>query len=500
MKTENHYEQLEGTLRQLGLPEDLPTLSFDPDREPARGVALRNNLLAACAGVVAIAVAFGAVVGIVRWHNRIDSQTDPPISVAPSYPSFPVDSSSSQPVDSSQTESLPSEVSSEETSSTETIHWPMASATQSAEPPSAISSQVSSGISEPVPSAPIVSTLTPQLMILEQHDYFLFVRDGWVYFRRYKGEIGIYRIRPDMTQMQWLELPTDWLPLDMDDEWIYYTDDTEDDSGNSIIYRMCSDSTEPIPYPGTEGAYSITLSNEWLYYLSDDVLYRIRIDGTDKQRLMEDCNSYLLSENEDELFITGGAVRAPGDTPHKIIRCGLDGSNPVDYIDIPTGILYAKFFHDGYLYYYQSGGLMEENNTQGAEIYRIRPDSTEPELIVHQDGPYSLDATKVHDGWIYYSCSRFREEYGRTTDTLYRVRLDGSDSKMLLDNAYFEFEFYGDHIYVGSGPFVGACYRISYDGMEQTILYQEERGGTHFASGCFEMDGVPYVILSPNSY
>ena len=124
MKPNMDYEKLERDLNQLRLPENLPKLSFDPDREPAPKTALRNNLLAAAAGIASIAIVVVAVTGIVRWKTWPGGEPlSQPSWVGPSYSSFPVSSSEESSSTSFQSELSSSELPGQPgVSTTETNH------------------------------------------------------------------------------------------------------------------------------------------------------------------------------------------------------------------------------------------------------------------------------------------------------------------------------------------------------------------------------------------
>ena len=153
-------------------------------------------------------------------------------------------------------------------------------------------------------------------------------------------------------------------------------------------------------YPGTEGAIDITLQDDWLYYVLDCSLYRMRTDGTHNQLLTEvsPYDGYRICE--EGIFFTAD-ISTRG-YRHKMIRCDLDGGNPTLLLHEPVHSVSVLFIDQGYVYfrrYYTE----EINGFQGEELCRMRLDGTEYQIITRQN---DLGGTyQVRDGWIYYTHS-----------------------------------------------------------------------------------------------
>lgn len=504
MKPNMDYEKLERDLKQLRLPENLPKLSFDPDREPAPKIALRNNLLAAAAGVASIAMVVAAVTGIVRWKTWPGGElSSVPSWVGPSYSSFPVSSSEESASTLFQSELPSSELPVQSDISPVETNSPSIEPTQTDIPPSSLPSSNPGGNEPSFQDKPNEA----QTIILPGiASIYKFFWNGWVYYTipdwpDENTNAGFYRMRPDGSQNQALSLPVSCsIPVAFEDEWIYFIDgtlagDPDNLKSTSPIYRMRLDASGLMTYAGTEGAGNITIQDGWMYYLSDQSLYRIRTNGEESRMLIcSSCDTYCLTS--DRIFYT--PERDSQGYTHQIVQCGLDGGNAALLLRDAVNSLSIRFTEGDNLYYQLYDVRQNPSSVYKTGLYRIRFDGTGQTQIISPSPDHVLNQSfRVDDGWIYYTDSYTSHNY-ETFTTLCRVRPDGTSNQTLMkDTANQSFQIYNDGLYCSHYKWGAvSLYRVSFDGAEQTILYHHEADDPYFYSGCFAENGISYAVIS----
>ncbi|MCL2433043.1 MAG: DUF5050 domain-containing protein, partial [Clostridia bacterium] len=119
----------------------------------------------------------------------------------------------------------------------------------------------------------------------------------WIYYcESINGKNGLHRIKTDGTGKQKL-IEGDCFRFCATDEWVFYRL-----SGEYELKRMKSGGTE-ISLLSDDAANSINYSDGWVYYSCNNI-YRIRVDGSDKQKLcdMENCSNINVAG--DWMFFT----------------------------------------------------------------------------------------------------------------------------------------------------------------------------------------------------
>ena len=474
------YEKLERDLNQLRLPENLPKLSFDPDREPAPKTALRNNLLAAAAGVTSIAMVFGAIAWSVRWHNEFDPSIVPSQSAGPSVPDFSLDPSVNE-----------SEIPSEET--------PLAPPSSMLKTASRVESE---SVGETILSIPNESSQpesdvkplpdSAQIIELPEGLSYQFFWNDWLYCRIHTSsadEDDYCRISLDGIQKQTFDIPfsSEGYPVAFEDDWIYFSDGyrhPEPTESVETLYRIRPDGSERMEYQETFGAEKPVLFHNWLYFVSRKVLYRISTDGTEKQELLHIGGNFSYQVYEDGIFFA--AEYSDAGYENRIIHCGLDGSNPTVLRHEPKGGLDLLAVNGNYLYFRK---YLTVDGLNVRTLCRMRLDGTEYQTLTQQD----CWSFEIKDDWIYYA----------SHDSLGRMRLDGSENQVLVDKGIDgKITVCDSGIYFTKDRKPGEIQfcRISFEGSDLTQLYHKKRGEPYHYSGHFVVDDIPYVVLIPNSY
>lgn len=116
------------------------------------------------------------------------------------------------------------------------------------------------------------------------------VIDGWIYYINDFDEYKLYRIKTDGSERTKLVDEKLWSNIVVGD-WMYYTLVPSDNNG---IFRIRLDGSEQTKICDEPEASYINYAGGWFYYLkevgdeffsTDNNLYRVRIDGADKQQV-----------------------------------------------------------------------------------------------------------------------------------------------------------------------------------------------------------------------
>ena len=138
--------------------------------------------------------------------------------------------------------------------------------------------------------------------------YTVNISDGWVYYydEDENGEDCVYKFKTDGTQKEKIHAGrVDYMIVD--GEWIYYASMYDDTS----IYKMKTDGSEDQLVLEEDRISTLNLSGEWLYYAADNTdgetsLYRVKVDGTDKQELYRNLDNPYF--NVEGIYIIGDWV------------------------------------------------------------------------------------------------------------------------------------------------------------------------------------------------
>lgn len=137
--------------------------------------------------------------------------------------------------------------------------------------------------------------------------------EDWIF---YVDDADIYRMQTDGSEIA--PLATQQELFDVVDDWVYYGE-VNDKNEQETIYQMKSDGSEAVKL--TNSSFSM-IDDEWVYYIQDDWLHRIALDGSNTEKLADADKLFNLALIEgDYMYVieySGAAYRA-----------NLDGSNKV---------------------------------------------------------------------------------------------------------------------------------------------------------------------------
>ena len=213
--------------------------------------------------------------------------------------------------------------------------------------------------------------------------------DDWIYFS------CRYRMRLDGTEVTDLsDNFGDFVTIR--DGWIYYAD--LDDDGK--LYRMRVDGSGQ-ELLASDRCRSINLIEDWIYYAGYNSegwgIYRIRTDGTDRERLRD--GGGCLQIVDGEIYIGSGGM---------IFRVLSDWVHMEIVIDYESAKLSAFNIADGWIYY---------SSWEGG-IFRVRLDGTDRQKLSNDK---DVDRIVIVEDWIFFY------RWDANDRKIYRMRLDGSD-------------------------------------------------------------------------
>lgn len=231
-------------------------------------------------------------------------------------------------------------------------------------------------------------------------------------------------------------------------DWVYIAEidkSKTDPMSSRSLYRMRIDGSNKQQLNAIY-ASDIVLSGEWVYYnCGDGPVYRIKKDGS--SRISED----VIKDDISGGFAVFGdwVYYANDDDDDKFYRTKTDGSGQQKLNDDQLAGVKA---YNNWIYY--------GNRNDGTKIYRVQADGSGKQKL--SDDRASGIGGGVGD-WIYYLC-REPNSSGNYCD-IFKIRTDGSGRQRLTNEGMAaSVNVAGDWIYYLNGSDSLKIYRISTDG------------------------------------
>jgi hypothetical protein len=205
-------------------------------------------------------------------------------------------------------------------------------------------------------------------------DWIIFSCDG-----------GLYRMRTDGSGLAPI-VEVEYLinSVNIYDDWIFYRYNIMTQDGTFIhIYKVRIDGTGQTLVDVITNLAGFIVEDGWIYF-SDYIdaenkgLYKMRIDGSELQRIGDDCAIFMNAFN-------------------------------------------------GWIYYIY---LLEDSDS-GHGLYRIRTDGTEREMIHEVEFRSLLYSLNITDEWLYFTERRRHAEIGKNTPSTVRFRHDGTEREIV---------------------------------------------------------------------
>ena len=248
-------------------------------------------------------------------------------------------------------------------------------------------------------------------------------------------------------------------PVNVENGWIYYAVVNKQ---YSILHKMKTDGTKSEKL-SDDNILSLFIDNDWIYYYTDNSLYKIKIDGTNRTKI-EDTASKIISQYPS--YNTNNSKKSNNTKP-KVSDVSIDTEPPIE--DIPEDIISdgifgnsnanyangAEFTFDGEWIYYGEP-------TDNYKLYKIRENGDDKTQLSDKIHVRNLN---VLNGWVYYTTL---DESG-----LFKVRTNGKSETKIYNNYVDSVKVTGNYIYFADDTKAG-IYRMKTNGKEITNLTKDK--------------------------
>lgn len=159
--------------------------------------------------------------------------------------------------------------------------------------------------------------------ICEGNIYNINVEDGWIYYIDNQNRNRFHnlcRMKTDGTETQEI-LDKNIISYNIKDEWIYYI---LSENGEDIFGKIKIDGTENqkfnLDISEIHAYYGLYIIEDWIYYMDDNVIKRIKQDGSEQQIVYdfkekaEEVNNDKKESNEEQLELNNTYQTKFGDT------------------------------------------------------------------------------------------------------------------------------------------------------------------------------------------
>lgn len=242
----------------------------------------------------------------------------------------------------------------------------------------------------------------------------------------------IYKILGNKTYKIFSDFAGD---LNVEHNYLYYTNNVTPD--NSGVFKIKTDGTgKQQLYKGT--ALYLKLRGNFLYYMTYNNtqltgdLYKMKLDDSGETKISSDVLKYEVVGN----YIYYSSLSQLGD----VYKMDLNGKGKIKLCTIDGAITYIK---DGYIYY-QS--LEDSDLYRGSSVVKGSEEDKQQEIF----------------------------KYLYSNGSIYRVKLDGTDKKVILEKGYIQFSFHNNTII--SYNYEG-FYKLNLDGNNKIKILDKKING-----------------------
>lgn len=243
-----------------------------------------------------------------------------------------------------------------------------------------------------------------------------------------------------------------------DGEWEYFwAGTTLDWKDEGALCKMRPDGSEFYVLSDDTPCY-INIVDDWIYYIKNQKpvynyrgeIYRIKKDGTNRERLINSVSKDMVVVNDWIFFINI-------DDGNSIYKCKKDGSQITRVIDKKC---FGLQYENGHIYY------ISETDPKKFSLFRHNISLNESSVKILDE----IDDYIVYNGYIFGS----NENNG-----IFRVKTDGTSYSKIFSKPIGSFSIHDGYIYCSSVDaeyFVKGkgrsnyIYKMNLDGKEQTIL------------------------------
>ncbi len=308
------------------------------------------------------------------------------------------------------------------------------------------------------------------------NDFGDFVRKGdWIYYSEHnnKGDYNddfLYKMNVRTQKRVKLLQGHCIYGLNIEGDWIYYLAEFPDKNFHQsfAIYKIKTDGSRntKLTKAKDEEARYMMVHGGWIYYdnwQDNEKLYRMKIDGTSKQKLADIPDAWSISVQGNWVYFVKSNGRG-------ICRVRTDGSCFTDLVgeeDWPHDFEISS----EWIYYQTING-----------IEKIRTDGTGQVMVRKFADNHDRSDTRLHvqGEYLYYALSDYSYQKGTTTPNIkiYRAKTDGTGEKIITDTGVTPFGneglsdmfLVGDTIYYTIMKKYSQTYSIKTDGTGKKLF------------------------------
>jgi hypothetical protein len=237
---------------------------------------------------------------------------------------------------------------------------------------------------------------------VSEYGMFINIVDDWIYTG---GLQGIFKFRTDGTGRTQIIDDSVWGMIVVDD-WIYYANRSD----SSKLYRIRTNGTEREKLSDNTNCYSVNVVGDWIYYASQQGIYKMRIDGTEQTKL-KDSPSHSIQVIDDWIYYTNSSG---------INRIRTDWTGNEKLLDMAGQQLTNIIVNAGWIYFNQVSLDSDLYSWEDNGIYRMRLDGSEKTKI--SDEVVYLGRFNVVGNWIIINDSDGKSSYTKI------IRIDNTGS------------------------------------------------------------------------
>jgi hypothetical protein len=287
--------------------------------------------------------------------------------------------------------------------------------------------------------------------------YFI-VHGDWIYYSAVMEDMKLYKMKTNGTQKTKVyDIHADYKNISGD--WIYYGNFHDGD-----LMKIKLDGTGRTKISDDGAASIINIIDDLIFFKEDDVFYRVKTDGTEKQRMQD----LLIKTPEDVTSeLIKGAVNTMGNS-NMNLRNDAFIARQGDW----------EFYQDDYLIYRQKADGSQKTIIK--YLYNIKNINVVGSMIYYMadEKMYSMlnngsNETKLSEDparcmyvvgdWIYY--------VHNTEGKLYRMKTDGSGRTLLCTEAVEDINIIEDWIYFNNDESSKrGLYKMKLDGMDKSKI------------------------------
>ena len=339
---------------------------------------------------------------------------------------------------------------------------------------SALASLVQKPVQQPqLPDGPVmIDTKGPGTVLLQ---------GGYVYANNGFNSGGkLYKFKYGQESQKKLLANESTAELNLQGDWLYYVVPTSmgNYGGTSPIRKMKTDGTQRQTVIQDKEITEMVVDSGWIYYTSYDysnwkvALYKVRTDGTGKQKLYEGYEDFAevsaskkgiptdLQIANNRIYLLIKKECGYSKTCSNIYRMNTDGSQltPINSKEYAVSMQIAG----GKVYYSRFPEQLRDDSADSVpiDVYAMTLDGKNVQAIpspFDENSLYFMENFIVHGNWIYF------EIWGE----LHRMKLDGSSLTRIVEYGVQGFDIVGEWVYYRTKS---NAYRVKTNGTQNAML------------------------------